>query len=126
MYEQRYSFSFEAAHELGAAKPDDPAHPYARIHGHSFAVTVALRAETLANGRWIMDFADLKALCEGVKTRLDHQFLNKIEGLETPTLERLAHWIYRELKPRAPALHQVEIARPSLNEAVSYAPSGSS
>ena len=48
--------------------------------------------------------------------RLDHRLLNEIEGLEVPTLERIALWAANDLKPRLPGLKQVVLARPSLDE----------
>ncbi len=120
MFEQRYTFSFEAAHELKSAKPADPNHPYARVHGHSFQVTAILQAADLVDDRWVMDFATLKSVCADIQSRLDHQFLNQLPGLETPTLEHIAKWIYQEMKAHAPALYQIDAARPSLNEMVSY------
>lgn len=122
MYEQSYEFSFEAAHELGAAvdAPDRGAHPYSRLHGHSFVATVTLAAPALANGRWIVDYADLKAACARLALRLDHRLLNEIEGLETPTLENIAAWIYREIAADLPMVRSVGLARPTLRERVTY------
>ncbi|WP_051881854.1 6-pyruvoyl trahydropterin synthase family protein [Parvularcula oceani] len=120
MYEQSYSFGFEAAHELGANVA--PGHDYSHIHGHSFRATAVLRAETLGEQGWVTDFAEVRAACEAVRERLDHRFLNKIEGLERPTLEVLAAWVFDHLKARLPALAEVEVARPTLHEAVRYRP----
>lgn len=122
MFEQSYSFGFEAAHELGSAAQAGPDHPYAHVHGHSFAVTVTLCADTLAPQGWLVDFADVRAACDAVRARLDHRFLNRIEGLETPTLEVLARWIHEALSPHLPAIAEVEVARPSLQERVRYRP----
>ena len=41
--------------------------------------------------------------------RLDHYYLNEIQGLENPTSENLARWIWRELEPTLPQLSEVEI-----------------
>lgn len=122
MFEQSYSFGFEAAHELGANVPGDDQHPYARVHGHSFSVTVTLVAPNVGDQGWVADFAHVRAACQGIQDQLDHQFLNHIDGLEQPTLERLAHWIFAALKPQLDALAIVEVARPSLKEQVRYRP----
>lgn len=119
MYEQSYEFAFEAAHEL-ADNVGDAAHRYARIHGHSFVVTLTLRADRLAPEGWIIDFARLREICDGLKDRLDHRLLNAIPGLERPTLENLAAFIFKEASSAAPALYRVEIARPTLGERVAY------
>ena len=119
MYEQTYSFGFEAAHELAANVEGD--HDYAHVHGHSFEVTVTLRGAPGAEG-WLVDFAEVRAACEDVRTLLDHRFLNRIEGLEQPTLERIAVWMFDRLRGSLPELARVEIARPSLRERVAYTP----
>lgn len=120
VFEQSFTFSFEAAHELGANVPEQPSHPYARVHGHSFVVTLTLRADAVGPEGWIMDFADLKAICAGLQSRLDHQFLNAIPGLERPTLEAMAAWIFHAAAKQAPLVWRVDLARPTLNERVSY------
>ena len=119
MIEQDYSFGFEAAHELGANAPEG--HDYAHVHGHSFRVTVTLAGEPGPEG-WLRDFAEVRAACEGVRDALDHRFLNRIEGLERPTLETLARWVFDRLAADLPELTVVEVARPSLSEAVRYRP----
>ena len=119
MYEQTYSFGFEAAHELGANAA--PGHDYAHVHGHSFVVTVTLQADAVGPEGWVTDFADVRTACEGVRGALDHRFLNRVEGLDRPTLEVIAAWVFARLKPALPRLAAVEVARPSLGEAVRYA-----
>ncbi|HBK90341.1 MAG TPA: hypothetical protein DDZ68_01585 [Parvularcula sp.] len=118
VYEQSLQFSFEAAHELGAAVRGEGDHPYARIHGHSFVVTVTLRAGALTSAGWIMDFAELRRISERVRDLLDHRLLNLIAGLERPTLENLAAWIFKAFAAEVEGLWRVEVARPTLNERV--------
>lgn len=120
VYEQSYRFTFEAAHDLAENVKGETDHPYARIHGHSFVVTLTLRAERLAPEGWIIDFAKLKAICMRLHDRLDHRLLNVIEGLERPTLENTAAWIFKAAAAEAPALYKVELERPTLNERVAY------
>ena len=120
MYEQSYQFTFEAAHDLAENVKGETDHPYSRIHGHSFVVTLTLRAEKLAPEGWIIDFAKLKAICERLHGRLDHRLLNAIPGLERPTLENTAAWIFAAAVADAPALFKVELSRPTLNERVAY------
>ena len=120
MYEQSYKFTFEAAHDLAENVKGETDHPYSRIHGHSFVVTLTLRAETLAPEGWIIDFAKLKAICESLRDRLDHRLLNAVPGLERPTLENTAAWIFAAAVADAPALHKVELERPTLNERVAF------
>lgn len=124
MYEQSFHFSFEAAHTLADNVKDEVDHPYGRVHGHSYVVTVTLRAGALQPEGWIMDYAALRRICERVRDRLDHRFLNTIPGLERPTLENTAAWIFRALENETPALWRVEVARPTLNERVAYCANG--
>ena len=120
MYEQSYQFTFEAAHDLAENVAGEADHPYARVHGHSFVVTLTLRAEKLAPEGWITDFAKLKKICERLHGQLDHRLLNAIPGLERPTLENTAAWIFAAAVADAPALFKVELSRPTLNERVAY------
>ena len=94
-------FHFEAAHRL----PNVPeGHKCARLHGHSFQLRVTVRGDAPEPSGWVMDFADLKAAVKPVIARLDHYYLNEIEGLENPTSENLCRWIWAQLSPDLPAL----------------------
>lgn len=105
--------TFDAAHHLNQGPPD---HPYRRLHGHSFRLDVTVEDEPDAAAHWVRDFADLADAIEDVRARLDHSFLNEIEGLETPTLENICLWVASQLRPRLPNLVRVTVARPSLGE----------
>jgi 6-pyruvoyltetrahydropterin/6-carboxytetrahydropterin synthase len=56
---------------------------------------------------WLMDFAELKDRFEPLYQRLDHHYLNEIEGLDNPTSENLARWLWERLRPALPALERV-------------------
>jgi len=99
-------FTFEAAHRL----PNVPeGHKCARLHGHSFQVRVSIDGEVGADSGWVMDFADLKAAFRPVYEQLDHRYLNEIAGLENPTSENLARWIWRALAPSLAGLAEIEV-----------------
>lgn len=99
-------FSFEAAHRL----PNVPdGHKCARLHGHSFQVRVTVDGPVGERTGWVMDFADLKAAFGPVYERLDHRYLNEIDGLENPTSEVLSRWIWRELRTSVPGLVEIEV-----------------
>lgn len=99
-------FTFEAAHRL----PHVPAgHKCARLHGHSFVVRISVDGEVGELSGWVMDFGDIKAAFKPLYDRLDHYYLNEIPGLENPTSENLARWIWRELSSSLPQLSAVEI-----------------
>jgi 6-pyruvoyltetrahydropterin/6-carboxytetrahydropterin synthase len=106
-------FTFEAAHFL----PSAPAgHPNSRIHGHSFLVRVTVQGEPHPEAGVILHFEDFAELLSSVCGKLDHHFLNEIDGLQNPTLERIASWIWRELAPALPALAEVQVSRPACHE----------
>ena len=106
MHEVVKDFSFEAAHFL----PNVPeGHKCRRMHGHSFRGSVAVRGEINSAIGWVIDFADLKRAVEPIIKRLDHYVLNEIDGLENPTSELLAIWIWDQLAPNVPMLHRVTI-----------------
>ena len=99
-------FSFEAAHHL----PNVPAgHKCARLHGHSFQVRVSVDGPVGERTGWVMDFADVKAAFRPIYEQLDHRYLNEITGLENPTSENVARWIWRQLSPILPGLTEVEV-----------------
>jgi 6-pyruvoyltetrahydropterin/6-carboxytetrahydropterin synthase len=100
------SFTFEAAHSLPRVPPG---HKCARLHGHSYALTVHLSGPVNDQTGWVMDFADIRAAVKPLLERLDHQCLNEIEGLENSTCENLAQWIWQRLKPALPLLSKIVI-----------------
>ena len=100
-------FQIEAAHRL----PNVPAdHKCARLHGHSFQIEVHVSGPVGADSGWVMDFADVKAAFQPLFRQLDHNYLNDIEGLENPTSENLARWIWQRLKGELPGLSKVVVA----------------
>ncbi|MCL6416580.1 6-carboxytetrahydropterin synthase QueD [Aestuariirhabdus sp. Z084] len=99
-------FTFEAAHQL----PNVPeGHKCGRLHGHSFQVRIVVCGEVDPHTGWIVDFADLKTAFKPIYDRLDHYYLNDIEGLENPTSENLARWIWQQLKPNLALLSRIEV-----------------
>jgi 6-pyruvoyltetrahydropterin/6-carboxytetrahydropterin synthase len=99
-------FTFEAAHRLPHAPPG---HKCARLHGHSFRVELHIVGSVGRESGWVMDFAEIKTAFQPLYDQLDHNYLNEIEGLENPTSERLARWIWRRLRPRLPGLTRVVV-----------------
>ena len=99
-------FSIEAAHRL----PNVPeGHQCARLHGHSFRVEVHVRGPIDAQTGWVMDFADLKRAFAPIHQQLDHHYLNDVAGLDNPTSENLARWIWQQLKPNLPLLARIVV-----------------
>ena len=100
------AFTIEAAHRL----PNVPeGHKCSRLHGHSFRIELQITGNVDAHSGWIMDFAVVKAAFQPTYDRLDHHFLNEIPGLENPTSENLARWIWEDMKPKLPLLAKVVV-----------------
>ena len=99
-------FTFEAAHPL----PHVPeGHKCGRLHGHSFRCEIVVRGEVNPDTGWVMDFADLKEAFVPLYKKLDHYYLNEIDGLENPTSENLARWVWEQLEGRLQGLQRVTI-----------------
>lgn len=102
-------FTFEAAHKL-------PHHDgkCARLHGHSWKMRVVLNGETLhkqgPKTGMLRDFSEVSAVVKPLlEGKLDHYYLNETTGLDNPTSEELAFWIYNQLKDALPELVAVEV-----------------
>ena len=100
------TFGFEAAHYL----PCFPeGHKCRRMHGHSFKIDVVVEGEVDPQVGYLIDFADVKAATKPIEEALDHRVLNDIEGLENPTAELLARWVWDQLKPKLELLSAVRV-----------------
>lgn len=100
------SFRLESARSLPNLPKD---HPCAAIHGHSFLVKLGLSGEIDPHIGWLMDYDDIERAFAPIKEALDHRYLNEVKGLENPTSELLAAWIYQQLKDKLPLLDEVSI-----------------
>lgn len=100
------SFTLESAHRL----PNVPdGHKCARLHGHSFRIDIHVSGPVDPHIGWVQDFADLKKAFQPLHDRLDHAYLNEVPGLENPTSENIARWIWAQLKPSVPLLSRVVV-----------------
>lgn len=99
-------FTFEAAHYL----PHVPrTHKCRNLHGHSYKVRIYLKGKPDSHLGWIVDFQEVKSVVKIVIDKLDHHCLNDISGLENPTVENLALWLWNEIKSKLPQLSEVQI-----------------
>jgi len=99
-------FSLEAARRLPHLQPE---HPCSRVHGHSFQIEVHVSGPLDAKLGWVVDFADIQRAWQPIHASLDHRYLNEIAGLENPTSELLAQWIWLRLKPNLLGLSKVVV-----------------
>lgn len=99
-------FTIEAGRYLPNLEAD---HPCARMHGHTFVVQVHIAGEVDEEKGWIMDFNVLDRQLYEVRQMLDHKVLNEVSGLENPTTELLARWLWRNLEEQLPGLSRIVI-----------------
>ncbi|AFY71192.1 queuosine biosynthesis protein QueD [Thalassoporum mexicanum PCC 7367] len=118
-------FRFEAAHLL----PDHDG-KCRRLHGHSWVCLVYVKVgQLIADGPkqgMAIDFADIKKYMQPILDNyLDHYYLNETLGLENPTCEAIARWLYEQLEQaKLPGLHAVEI-KETCTSGVWYSADGS-
>jgi len=99
-------FSIEAAHWL----PNVPVgHKCGRMHGHSFQIQVHVSGPVDEKLGWVLDFADIKTAFSPIEDQLDHYCLNEVPGLENPTSENLARWVWDQLRPVLSGLSKVVV-----------------
>lgn len=92
-------FTFEAAHRLPHV-PDG--HKCGRLHGHSYRATVHVVGDIDPEAGWVTDFAEIRVAFDPLRDQLDHRYLNDIAGLDNPTSENVARWIWDRLTEALP------------------------
>lgn len=99
-------FRFEAAHFLPAVPASHQCH---KIHGHSYRLVIRLKGPIDEKYGWVMDLAELNHAFAPLAQKLDHSLLNEIKGLENPTGEAVAIWIFKNLEPALPLISSVTL-----------------
>ncbi len=99
-------FTFDSAHFLPFV-PDG--HKCKNVHGHTYQLTVFIEGALDPQIGWVMDFAVLKDAVNPIVDMLDHKLFNNIEGLENPTCEHVAVWLWNKIKPQVPQLKKIEL-----------------
>ena len=100
------TFRIEAAHQLHLAPPESVCR---RLHGHSWKIDVRVAGVVQAEQGWLIDYHDIEAAWQPLHEALDHRHLNDVEGLDNPTSENLAIWIWGRLQPALPQLFSVTV-----------------
>jgi len=101
-----HEFRFESAHRLPKVPPG---HKCQRLHGHSFKVEIAIAGPVNPETGWFIDFGDVYDAWQPLHSVLDHNYLNEVPGLENPTSENLAKWLWDKLKGPLPSLDQITV-----------------
>ncbi|QDK45659.1 6-carboxytetrahydropterin synthase QueD [Bdellovibrio sp. ZAP7] len=112
-FELKQHFQIESARFL----PHLPAsHPCSRMHGHSFKIVLTLVGPLDEKIGWVIDYNDIQAAMKPILEQIDHHVLNEVAGLENPTSELLAKWIFDHAKKVLPILTRVSVAETPLTE----------
>jgi 6-pyruvoyltetrahydropterin/6-carboxytetrahydropterin synthase len=100
------TFRFEAAHSLDRAPVG---HKCRQLHGHSYRVDVHVMGPADPELGWVMDFGEIVRAAGPVLRLLDHHTLNDVPGLENPTSELLAKFLWDRLRPALSGLSAVTV-----------------
>ena len=111
-------FTFEAAHRLPHVPPG---HKCSRVHGHSYRVEVTLRGPVDPQFGWVVDFAELTAAWQPLQAQLDHRLLNEVPGLENPTSELLAAWVFERVSIPGVQVSKVRVCETCTSACTVYA-----
>jgi len=104
-------FFFDAAHYLTNFDKD---HKYSKIHGHSYEVVINISGGVDRQNNWLVNYDEIDEIVKPIINELDHKTLNEIKGLENPTSENLARWLYKRIKKKIKNLKSIEIFRPRI------------
>ncbi len=99
-------YRFEAAHLLPKVPPG---HKCQRLHGHSFKVELTVAGPVDPETGWFIDYGDLDDVWAPLYDMLDHHYLNEVEGLDNPTSENLARWLWERIRPKLPQLSRITV-----------------
>ena len=112
-YRLKQHFQIESARFLPSLPAD---HPCAKMHGHSFKIVLSLVGDLDTKIGWVLDYHVITKIMSPILSQLDHKVLNEVSGLENPTSELLAKWIFDKVKTQIPILENVTIMETSTTE----------
>lgn len=94
MYELTVERTFSAAHHLAGYEG-----PCARPHGHNYRVQITVAGRELDQYGMLVDFGQLKTVCDEVIGGLDHTDLNQHSAFAdaNPSTENLARYIFTQV-----------------------------
>lgn len=101
MYSITKSKKFEAAHTIpGHKNPDGSEGKCARLHGHSYEVTVHMSSDILDALDMVLDYSYLGEALGGFVNRVDHTYLNENDLFTDmiPTAEIISLVAYNYVK----------------------------
>lgn len=114
-FELKQHFRIESARYLTGL---EPSHPCSKMHGHSFKITLSIIGDLDPQKGWVIDYHEITKVMKPLLDQLDHKVLNEVSGLENPTSELLAKWIYRKTKSHIPGLKSVNVSETDSTECI--------
>lgn len=105
-FELKQHFRVESARRL-TGLPEH--HPCSRLHGHSFQIILTLVGEKDPQMGWVMDYHLISERVNPILSQIDHHVLNEVPGLENPTSENLAQWLYEKIATEIPLLTRISV-----------------
>ncbi len=100
-------FIFDASHRLAHLPADHPCH---NLHGHTYTVIIEVSGEVDETSGFLIDYREIYRVVKPLIDQLDHRHLNDVPGLEKPTTEIIARWLWQQLKPSLPILNSISIS----------------
>ena len=114
-YELVQTVRFESARRLPNVPPG---HPCANVYGLAFYLEIHVVGSLDKETGWVFDFAEIERAMKPLRDRIDHHYLNDIEGLENPTSEMLVTWIWDRLAPSLPGLTELVLRENEVSRVV--------
>lgn len=112
-FELKQHFQIESARFLPKL---EKSHPCSRMHGHSFKLILTLVGSLDPTVGWVIDYNEIQTRMKPFLDQLDHRVLNEVPGLENPTSEYLAKWVYDKARTVLPTLTRVTVAETPATE----------
>jgi 6-pyruvoyltetrahydropterin/6-carboxytetrahydropterin synthase len=119
-HELTRTYRFEAAHWLPEVPENHPCHV---LHGHSYEIDIWIRGELDPRLGWVLDFAEIDRVIDPLVGELDHHCLNEIDGLDNPTSELLAEWVWARASLGLSGLAAVVVRETAHSAAIYRGPS---
>ena len=113
--ELKQHFQIESARFLTSLPKD---HPCSKMHGHSFKIILTFKGAVDPKLGWVMDYHEITKIMQPLLNQLDHKVLNEVSGLENPTSEHLAKWIFDHVKKDIHILTAVNISETPTTECI--------
>jgi 6-pyruvoyltetrahydropterin/6-carboxytetrahydropterin synthase len=112
-YEISQRFFFDAAHTL---QRQIEAEGSARVHGHTYQGELGLAGTPDTANGMVCDLGHVRAALDQIRRLLDHQLLDEVAGLGTPTLENLCRFVAERARAAALPVSRVAIWREGIGD----------